>query len=101
MLQTAKTIASDNRKSETVKPKRVRSAVRMSEVTDILDGEVRVFRTTHSGDVWQMRMYVPEEKKYIRLSLRTRDKDAALKLARNEYIKCSWLAIALTPRQKA
>ena len=62
MLQTAKTIASDSRKSKTVKPKRVRSAVRMSEVTDILDGEVRVFRTTHSGDVWQMRMYVPEEK---------------------------------------
>ena len=84
MLQTAKTIASDSRKSETVKPKRVRSAVRMSEVTDILDGEVRVFRTTHSGDVWQMRMYVPEEKKYIRLSLRTKDKDAALKLERNE-----------------
>ena len=89
MLQTAKTIASDSRKSETVKPKRARSAVRMSEVTDILDGEVRVFRTTHSGDVWQMRMYVPEEKKYIRLSLRTKDKDAALKLARNEYIKFS------------
>ncbi len=82
MLQTAKTIASDSRKSEAVKPKRMRSAIRMSEVTDILDGEVRVFRTTHSGDVWQMRMYVPEEKKYIRLSLRTKDKDAALKLAR-------------------
>ena len=87
MLQTAKTIASDSRKAEVAKPKRVRSAVRMSEVTDILDGEVRIFRTTHSGDVWQMRMYVSEEKKYIRLSLRTRDKDAALKIARNEYIK--------------
>ena len=90
MLQTAKTIAGDSRKTETDKPKRVRSAVRrMSDETDILDGEVRVFRTTHSGNVWQMRMYVPEEKKYIRLSLRTKDKDAALKLARNEYIKFS------------
>ena len=59
---------------------------RMSDVTDIYDGEVRIFRTTHSGNVWQMRMYVREEQRYVRKSLKTRDKEIAISIARNEFI---------------
>jgi integrase len=88
MRQTPKTIASDDSGVD-VKPKRVRKAVRMSNEFDILDGEVRLFHTTHSGDIWQMRMHVPSEQKYVRKSLRTRDKEAAIKLARAEYISVS------------
>jgi integrase len=88
MRQTPKTIASDDSGVD-VKPKRVRKAVRMSDEFDILDGEVRLFHTTHSGDIWQMRMHVPSEQKYVRKSLRTRDKEAAIKLARAEYISVS------------
>ena len=59
---------------------------RMSDVMDIYDGEVRIFRTTHSGDVWQMRMYVREEQRYVRKSLKTRDKQIAISIAQNEFI---------------
>ena len=61
-------------------------AVRMSDVIDIFDGMVKVFRTTHSGDVWQMRMYVAEEQRYIRKSLKTRDKEIAIGIAQKEFI---------------
>ena len=53
MLRTKKTISSDRSKVPE-KPKRVRAAPRMSEVTEIYDGKIRIFRTTHSGDVWQI-----------------------------------------------
>lgn len=56
---------------------------RMRDVTDLLDGAVRIFRTTASGDVWQMRMYVPKEQKYVRKSLKTRDKEIASQRARD------------------
>ncbi len=59
---------------------------RMSDVLDIFDGNVRIFRTTHSGDVYQMSMYVKEEKRYIRKSLRTRDKEIAIACAQKEFI---------------
>ena len=58
----------------------------MSDVIDIFDGMVKVFRTTHSGDVWQMRMYVAEEQRYIRKSLKTRDKEIAIGIAQKEFI---------------
>jgi len=59
---------------------------RMSDVLDIFDGNVRIFRTTNSGDVYQMSMYVKEEKRYIRKSLRTRDKEIAIASAQKEFI---------------
>jgi integrase len=61
--------------------------VRMHDVLEIYDGEVRIFRTTHSGDVWQLRMWISQEKKYIRKSLKTRDKLIAIEIAKAEYIK--------------
>ena len=60
MLRSGKTIAGSESGIVESKPKRVRAATRMSDVHDILDGDVRLFRTTHSGDVWQMRMWVTE-----------------------------------------
>ena len=59
---------------------------RMSDVLDIFDGNVRIFRTTNSGDVYQMSMYVKDEKRYIRKSLRTRDKEIAIASAQKEFI---------------
>ena len=65
MLQTLRPIDLNSRKSTKEK--------RMSEVEDIFDGHIRIYKTTNSGDVWQLRMYVQEEKRYIRESLKTRD----------------------------
>lgn len=45
--------------------------------TPILGNKADIFKLTQSGDVWQFRMWVPNEKKYIRKSLRTRDFQSA------------------------
>lgn len=87
MPRTLTTIENNDRPDpKATKPKRVRAAARMSDITDIYGGKVRIFRTTHSGDVYQMRMWIAEEQKYVRRTLKTRDKTAALKLAEDEFI---------------
>ena len=43
----------------------------------ILGGKGFIYRVNASGDVWQFRMWIPEEGKHLRKSLRTRDFDAA------------------------
>jgi integrase len=45
---------------------------------DILAGKASIFRVRNSGDVWQFRMWIPDEKKHLRKSLKTRDFDAAV-----------------------
>ena len=57
-----------------------------SDVHLLFNDKVRVYRTKHSGDVYQLQMYVASEGKYLRKSLRTRDKDTALAKAEIEYI---------------
>jgi integrase len=52
----------------------------------IYDERVTIYRTKHSGDVWQFRMYVQDEQRYVRKSLRTRDKEIAIKRAEDEFI---------------
>ncbi len=59
---------------------------RMSDVTEIFDGNIRIYRTTNSGDVYQMRMYVAAERRYVRKTLKTRDKEVAISLAQKEFI---------------
>ena len=48
---------------------------------EILGGKGFIYRVNASGDVWQFRMWIPEEGKHLRKSLRTRDFDAAVKRA--------------------
>lgn len=81
MLHTLKTTANSNSKKNagTKSPRR-------TDVMDIFDGNVRIFRTTNSGDVWQFQMYVKDEQRYIRKSLKTRDKEVAIGLAQKEFI---------------
>jgi integrase len=78
MLQTLRPIDINSRKTNKQK--------RMSEVEDIFDGHIRIYKTTNSGDVWQLRMYVQEEKRYIRESLKTRDKSVAISRAQDRFI---------------
>ena len=47
------------------------------EEHDVLD-KAKVLRTAQSGDVYQLRMWVPDEKKYLRETLRTRDLATAM-----------------------
>ena len=43
------------------------------EEHDVLGGKAKVLRTAQSGKIYQLRMWVPDEKKYVRETLRTRD----------------------------
>lgn len=54
---------------------------------DVLGGKACVLRTRASGDVWQFRMWVAEEKKYVRQTLKTRDLPTAIKRAEAKYIE--------------
>jgi hypothetical protein len=46
---------------------------RVTEAHEILGGKAIILRTGTSGDVWQFRMWVSEEHKYVRKTLKTRD----------------------------
>ncbi|MBT6977414.1 MAG: hypothetical protein HOA08_20995, partial [Rhodospirillaceae bacterium] len=48
---------------------------------DILGGKAQIFRVRNSGDVWQFRMWIGEEKKHLRKSLKTRDFETAVERA--------------------
>ena len=51
----------------------------------ILGGKAFIYRSTRSGDAWQFRYWVKSEKKYIRLSLKTDDRSAAVELAEKKF----------------
>lgn len=53
----------------------------------VLDGMATVLRTTQSGDVWQFRMYIPDEGRHFRKSLKTRDLPTALQRATDEALR--------------
>ena len=57
------------------------------EVHDILGGKSQIFRVPQSGDVWQFKMWVTEEQKYFRKSLRTKDFDTAVVRAEEKYLQ--------------
>ena len=47
----------------------------------ILGGKAVILRVKQSGDVWQFRMWISDEGRYIRKSLRTRDFESAVERA--------------------
>lgn len=59
----------------------------VTEQHDVLGGKAIIFRASVSGDVWQFRMWVSKERKYVRKSLNTRDQKTALQEAETLYLK--------------
>ena len=86
MLETLRTTDKNSSKSTKKLGSYENRQKRMSDVVDIFDGNVRIFRTTKSGDMYQMTMYIKDEKRYIRKSLKTRDKEIAIGIAQKEFI---------------
>ncbi len=70
-----------------VKRKRVSKGTWTKENHEILGGKAMIYRVNQSGDVWQLRMWIPEEKKYVRKSLKTRDFETAKKRAETEVFQ--------------
>ena len=53
----------------------------------ILGDKAEIYRVKQSGLNWQFRMWIPDEGKAVRKSLRTRDLDAAIQRAEEEVFK--------------
>jgi integrase len=86
MLHTLKTVDDNSLKTNKTKKKSTEKVSRRSDVTEIFDGNVTIYKTTNSGDVYQFQMYVKDEQRYVRKSLKTRDKQVAISLAQKEFI---------------
>ena len=54
---------------------------------EVLGGKAKVFRTAKSGDVYQFQMWISEEKKYLRRSLKTKDLETAIGRAEELYLQ--------------
>lgn len=52
---------------------------------DIFDGRAEIHQTATSGGFWHFRMWVAEERKYVRKSLKTKHLDTAILLAEDEF----------------
>ena len=84
---TDKKVATRNAKKlyEELKPT-IKKPPRVKFHTDefeVYDGDIIVYRTNHSGKVWQFRTWIKEENRYFRKSLFTKDSE----LARERAIK--------------
>jgi len=51
----------------------------------ILGGKCHIYRNVRSGKVWQYQQWVKDEKKYIRTSLKTTDREIATEIAEKKF----------------
>jgi integrase len=91
-------MATSKSKSSTAKSKssnQVASTKRKREVVpafiveehDVLGGKGKVIRTKASGQVYQLRMWIPAESKYWRKTLNTKDLETAIKRGEEEVFR--------------
>ena len=66
---------------------RVSKGSKSSQNHDIFGGKAQILRVPQSGEVWQFRMWIGEEKQYLRKSLQTRDFEAAKERAEKLYLE--------------
>jgi len=57
------------------------------EEHEVLGGKAKVLRTVQSGKIYQLRMWVPDEKKYVRETLKTRDLETARLRAEKRFFE--------------
>jgi hypothetical protein len=79
MLKPTKTTSKPPRK-RTPKPKI------KTDIHKLYDGDVTLFRTPNSGDVYQFQMWIHKEQKYIRRSTRSRNLETSIVTAKEMYL---------------
>lgn len=67
--------------------KKTKDSHSITESYEILDGAVKVLRTTKSGNFWSMSCWLREEGKCYRKSLRTKNLEEAKEFARERYFE--------------
>ena len=65
---------------------RVLSGRYFQDTIDVLGGEAQIFKTPASNGIWQLKMWIPGEKQQFRKSLKTRDLNEAMRLAKTECV---------------
>jgi hypothetical protein len=71
----------------TRKKKPIRKSTAQHSYHNILDGAAKLFLKENSGDVYQFQMWIAEEKRHLRRSLRTTDLTTALKRGTDLYLE--------------
>ena len=71
----------------TRKKKSLRKSTAQHSYHNILDGAAKLFLKENSGDVYQFQMWIAEEKRHLRRSLRTTDLTTALKRGTDLYLE--------------
>ncbi len=76
---------------ETVNAKRKRKPCKTKgnkilEERELYEGDVRIFRVAQSGKVWQVYIWITEEQKAIKKSLRTKNTELAIERAKEVYL---------------
>ena len=74
--------------TRTQKQRSKRKAPTQSFLTDkhsIYGGKAEIVRTQQSGGYWHFRMWISEESKYVRKTLKTKHLDTAIERAENEF----------------
>ena len=66
---------------------RISKGTQSSQNHSIFGGKAQILRVPQSGDVWQFRMWIAAEKKYLRKSLQTRDFESATERAEKLYLE--------------
>lgn len=65
--------------------RQVQSPFKMTAVIELFEGDVLVYRGNRSGDWWQFRTWISSEKKYIKHTLKTKDREIAIQRAKDKY----------------
>jgi integrase len=71
----------------TRKKKPIRKSTAQHSYHNILDGAAKLFLKENSGDVYQFQMWIAEEKRHLRRTLRTTDLTTALKRGTDLYLE--------------
>ena len=66
---------------------RVSKGTKGSQNHEIFGGKAQILRVPQSGEVWQFRMWIADEKKYLRRSLKTKDFETAVKRGKELYLQ--------------
>ena len=88
MMTAAARVALVVDNTRTQKQRSKRSAPTQSFLTDkhpIYGGKAEIVRTQQSGGYWHFRMWISEESKYVRKTLKTKHLDTAVERAENEF----------------
>ena len=90
-------MATVKKKPKSKKRKKAKRSYKKLETVDVFDGDVQLFRTAPSGKFWQFQMWIPDEKKYVRKSTKTRNRDQAIIIGKKYYLETHAKIINQTP----